>query len=196
MALTPSTMAPLGSPAPDFALPDTTNNNATVTLADFADARALLVIFICNHCPFVIHVQDELARIAKDYAKKGLRVVAISSNNVATHPDDAPDKMAQRAIDAGFTFPYLYDESQRVAQAYTAACTPDFFLYDADQRLSYRGRLDDSRPSNGLPVTGEHLRAAIDAALAGEPAPADQAPSAGCNIKWKPGNEPAYYATA
>jgi thiol-disulfide isomerase/thioredoxin len=149
-------------------------------------------MFICNHCPFVIHVEDELARLANDYAAKGVAFVAISSNNIATHPDDSPEKMAELAQRVGYSFPYLYDEMQKVAQAYTAACTPDFFLYDSDQRLFYRGQLDDSRPSKGTPVTGSDLRAAIDAVLAGGEPPANQFPSAGCGIKWKPDNEPAY----
>jgi len=189
MAKTPSTMVPLGTPAPDFALPDT--EGRTISPDTFRDAKGLLVMFICNHCPFVKHVRDELARFGRDYADRGLGIVAISSNDVSTHPDDSPERMAEEKKAAGYVFPYCYDESQEVAKAYGAACTPDFFLFDADRRLVYRGQLDDSRPSNGLPVTGADLRAAADAVLAGEPVPAEQKPSIGCNIKWKPGNEPA-----
>lgn len=191
MAQTPSTMLPLGTPALDFALPDT--EGQTVSLGDFKAARGLLVMFICNHCPFVIHVKDELARVANDYLARGVAVVAISSNNITTHPEDSPQKMKLFKQAAGFSFPYLYDESQSVAKAYQAACTPDLFLFDGGRRLFYRGQLDDSRPRNGVPVTGRDLRAALDALLAGQPAPQPQKPSIGCNIKWKPGNEPAYF---
>jgi len=183
MAVTPSTMTPLGEKAPAFTLPDP-RAGRDVSLSEF-DGRPLLVMFICNHCPFVVHVLDELVRLGVDYRGEGLGVVAISSNNVATHPDDAPDRMAQLAEEKGFAFPYLYDESQEVARAYGAACTPDFFLYDADHRLAYRGQLDDSRPNTDVPVTGRDLRAAIDAVLRGQKPSEDQRPSAGCNIKWK-----------
>lgn len=188
MVLTPSTMLPLGTPAPDFNLPDT--NGESVSLAGFKDSKALLVMFICNHCPYVKHVADELARLGKTYQDKGVGVVAISSNNVETHPDDSPQKMAGEARMRGYTFPYLYDETQNVAKAYSAACTPDFFLFDADKRLVYRGQLDESRPGNEKPVTGRDLRAALDSVLEGKPVRGDQRPSMGCNIKWKPGNAP------
>ena len=192
MALTPSTMLALGTPAPDFDLPDVTTGRR-VTLASFAGQPALLVMFICRHCPYVVHVQEELARIGRDYAPRGLGIAAISANNVATHPGDGPEHLKAQAREQGFAFPYLYDEAQTVARAYTAACTPDFFLFDASRRLVYRGQLDDSRPGSGRPVTGRELRAAIDAVLAGRPVPPDQMPSMGCNIKWKPGQAPAYY---
>ena len=185
MSLTPSTMIPLGTHAPEFSLPDTVSGR-TVSLKEFEDRKALLVMFICNHCPYVKHVASELARIGRDYAGKPLGIVAISSNNVQTHPGDSPEKMAQEAKAQGYTFPYLYDESQEVARAYSAACTPDFFLFDAGHALVYRGQLDESRPGNGVPVTGKDLRAAIDATLDGRPVTGQQRPSVGCNIKWKP----------
>jgi peroxiredoxin len=190
MALTPSTMLPLGSKAPDFALPDT--NGQTVTLNQFADAPALLVMFICNHCPFVKHVRAEMARLGRDAQARGVAVVAISSNDPISHPDDGPDRMAEEKAAAGYTFPYLFDESQEVAQAYHAACTPDFYLFDGKRSLVYRGQLDASRPGNDIPVTGVDLRNALDAVLAGAAVHADQRPSIGCNIKWKPGHEPDY----
>jgi peroxiredoxin len=190
MAQTPSTMLPLGTSAPYFKLPDT--NGTIVSIDDFKSAPALLVMFICNHCPFVKHVRSELARLGADYQKKGAAIVAINSNDVSQYPDDSPAKMKEEIRLAGYTFPYLYDESQAVAQAYQAACTPDFFLFDKNRKLVYRGQLDDSRPTNGIPVTGKDLRAALDAVLAGKPVSNDQKPSIGCNIKWKPGNEPAY----
>jgi peroxiredoxin len=188
MARTPSTMRPLGTPAPDFSLPDPAGERRT--LAGFADAPLLLVTFICNHCPFVQHVREGLARLGRDLRSQRVAVVAINSNDVEAFPDDAPDKMRIEAESAGYTFPYLFDATQEVARAYGAACTPDFFLYDGARRLIYRGQMDDSRPGNGIPVTGSDLRAAVEAALAGRPVPADQKPSLGCNIKWKPGNEP------
>lgn len=184
MALTPSTMVPLGSAAPDFRLPDVVRGQS-VALQDFADKKALLVMFICRHCPYVVHVQDELARLGRDYGARGVAIVAISANDAVSHPEDAPEGLRRQARDAGFSFPYLYDESQAVARAYGAACTPDFFLYDGDRRLVYRGQLDDSRPGNGKPVTGRDLRAALDATLTGQRAADPQRPSAGCNIKWK-----------
>ena len=193
MARTYSTMLDLGTTAPDFKLPDTAGN--TVSLADFADRPALLVMFICNHCPYVKHLREGLAAFAREYQEKGLGVVAISANDVSTHPDDSPAKMAEEAEAAGYTFPYLYDETQEVAKAYTAACTPDFFLFDGDRRLVYRGRFDESTPGNDKPVTGADLRAAADAVLAGDTPAAEQLPSMGCNIKWRAGNEPAYFAT-
>lgn len=191
MARTPSTMLPLGTLAPDFSLPNI--DGRIVTPADFKDAQALLVVFMCNHCPFVKHVAPELARLAKDYQPRGLGMVGISSNDAASYPDDSPRKMVEEAKHRGYTFAYLYDESQAVAKAYRAACTPDFYLFDKSRRLAYRGQLDSSRPDSGLPVTGSDLRAAIDAVLAGRSPAADQKPSIGCNIKWKTGNEPDYY---
>lgn len=191
MVLTPSTMLPLGTQAPDFSLPDTSGK--TVNLAHFADAPALLVIFMCNHCPYVKHVADGLASLGKEYQAKGVAVVGISSNDVKSHPDDAPARMAEEAQQRGYTFPYLYDESQAVAKAYRAACTPDFYIFDGEQQLVYRGQMDDSRPDSGKPVTGADLRAALDALLAGKPLPEKQTPSIGCNIKWRPGGEPDYF---
>ena len=192
MSLTPSTMLPLGTNAPDFRLPDTVSGK-TIALADFAVAPALLVAFICNHCPFVEHIRAGLAQIGREYQARGVAVVAISSNDVGTHPQDGPAKMAAEARTAGYTFPYLYDETQAVAKAYRAACTPDFFLFDTSRRLVYRGQLDDSRPGSRLPVTGADLRAAIEAVLAGKAASPNQKPSIGCNIKWKPGKAPDYF---
>ncbi len=191
MVQTASTMMPLGTPAPDFALPDTTGN--VVSLSDFDDANALLVMFICNHCPFVKHVRDQLADLGAEYQEKGVGVVAIMSNDVITHPDDSPEKMEEEVRQAGYTFPYLYDETQEVAKAYHAACTPDFFVFDKDKKLAYRGQLDDARPGNDAPVTGADLRAALDAVLADAPVPEQQKPSIGCNIKWKAGAEPDYF---
>jgi peroxiredoxin len=191
MALTPSTMLPLGTPAPAFSLKDTTGR--TVSLADFEDSKALLVMFICNHCPYVKHVQSGIAQLVKEYQAKGVAAVGISSNDVASYPDDSPEKMTVEAREAGYTFPYIYDETQAVAKAYHAACTPDLYLFDRQHKLVYRGQLDDSRPGNGLPVTGKDLRAALDAVLAGKSVFSDQKPSIGCNIKWKAGNEPAYF---
>jgi peroxiredoxin len=190
MALTPSTMLPLGTVAPAFQLADT--DGKTVSLDDFKGAPALLVAFICNHCPYVKHVRHELARLGKEYQQKGVAVVAVSSNDVTTHPDDSPTMMAREKVEVGYTFPYLYDESQQVAHAYKAACTPDFYVFDKDQKLVYRGQLDDSRPGTPVPVTGKDLRTALDAVLAGKPANDDQRPSIGCNIKWKRGNEPVF----
>ncbi len=189
MALTPSTMLPLGTNAPDFALPDTDGN--TVKLADYA-GKPVLVMFICNHCPYVKHVAAELAKLGRDYAGKAA-IVGINSNDVANYADDSPEMMKAEKASRGYTFPYLYDATQKVAQAYHAACTPDFFLFDKDHKLAYRGQLDDSRPSGNTPVTGKDLRAALDAVVAGKKPNEDQRPSAGCNIKWKAGNEPAYF---
>jgi peroxiredoxin len=190
MALTPSTMLELGTEAPEFRLPDT--DGKTVSLDDFAGAPALLVMFLCNHCPFVKHVRHELARLTREYQGRGVGVVGINSNDVTTYPDDSPEMMKKEKAEVGYTFPYLYDESQEVAKAYQAACTPDFFLFDAARKLVYRGQLDDSRPGNPAPVTGKDLRAALEAVLAGTPPPEKQRPSVGCNIKWKPGKEPRY----
>lgn len=191
MALTASTMLALGTPAPDFQLPDVVTGQ-TLSLATFADASALLVIFLCQHCPFVKHIQAELARLGHDYGPQGVGILAISANDVVGYPDDAPDNLKRMAELQGFTFPVGYDASQETAKAYTAACTPDFFLFDGDRTLVYRGQLDDSRPSNNQPVTGQDLRAALDAVLQGHPIDPNQKPSIGCNIKWKPGNAPAY----
>jgi peroxiredoxin len=188
MVLTPSTMTGLGTKAPDFALTGT--DGRAHSLKDFTGKKALLVMFICNHCPYVKHVAAELARVGREYSPKGVGVVAINANNAAAHPDDSPAKMIEEAKSRGYTFPYLYDESQAIARAYKAACTPDFFLFDADRHLVYRGQLDGSRPGNGVPVTGADLRAALDSVLAGKPVSPNQRPSTGCNIKWKPGNEP------
>jgi peroxiredoxin len=186
-----STMLPLGTRAPDFRLPDT--GGKMVSLADLDKAKALLVAFICNHCPYVKHIRGGLAQLARDYVSRGVAVVGISSNDVENYPQDSPPKMAEEAKAAGYIFPYLYDETQEVAKAYRAACTPDLYLFDAEQRLAYRGQFDDSRPGNNVPVTGKDMRAALDALLAGKPVPANQKASIGCNIKWKPGNEPEYF---
>ena len=192
MALTASTMLPLGTKAPDFQLPDVVSGKI-ISLSTNADKQALLVMFICKHCPFVKHIKEELAHLGKDYVNREVEIVAISSNDANNYPDDAPEQLKAMAQELGLMFPVCYDESQETAKAYTAACTPDFFLFDADQRLVYRGQLDDSRPSNGKPVTGKDLRTAINAVLAGQPVNPEQKPSVGCNIKWQPGNEPSYY---
>ena len=189
MAAVESQMLPLGTKAPAFALPDPDEHMHS--LAD--SAEAYLVMFICNHCPFVKHVREELARLGRDYAQKGVAIYAINSNDIATHPGDSPEKMKEEAETWGYTFPYLFDADQSVAKAHRAACTPDFFVFDREQRLAYRGQLDDSRPSNDAPVDGRDIRAALDALLAGETVGADQKPSIGCNIKWTPGNEPDYF---
>ena len=191
MVKTASTqMLALDAAAPDFALPDT--NGRTVKLADF-QGSPLVVAFICNHCPFVQHVRAGIAAFARDYAPRGLKFVGINSNDVTTHPDDSPAKMKDEARTAGYVFPYLYDETQAVARSYKAACTPDFFLFDRSHKLVYRGQLDGSRPGNDVPVTGEDLRGAADAVLSGKPLRGEQRPSIGCNIKWKKGNEPAWF---
>jgi len=192
MVRTPSTMVPLGTSAPDFALPDTVSGR-TVKLADSQGKKALLVIFLCNHCPYVMHVREGLIALGRDYEKKDVAIVAISSNDPETHPDDAPDRLAAEAKRLGYRFPVLFDASQDVAKAFRAACTPDFFLYDAKRRLVYRGQLDDSRPGNDLPLTGADLRAAIDAVLVDRPVASKQTPSLGCNIKWRLGEEPDYF---
>ena len=188
--LTASTMLPLGTPAPDFRLPDP--EGRTVSRDDFQRASALLVAFICNHCPYVQHIRRGLAAFAREYQAKGLAIVGINSNDAGEYPEDGPQKMVDEVKAAGYVFPYLYDEAQAVAKAYRAACTPDLFLFDRSRALVYRGQFDDSRPGNGVPVTGKDLRAAADAALAGRPIAAAQKPSMGCNIKWKAGNEPEY----
>lgn len=190
MTVTASRMLELGTSAPDFSLPDTEGN--IVSLADFDKSPALLIIFMCNHCPFVKHVLDKLVELIEGYQKRDVAVVGINSNDVANYPDDSPEMMAEVARESGFTFPYLYDETQEIAKAYSAACTPDFFLFNGNRSLVYRGQMDDSRPGNGVAVTGGDLTAAIDAVLSSETVAAEQKPSMGCNIKWKPGNEPEY----
>lgn len=190
MVLTPSTMLPIGEKAPDFRLLDVVSATE-ITLESFEGCQLLLVMFICQHCPFVKHVEEELAKIGKDYDEQSLGICAISANSIESHPADAPSRLKAMAERLGFRFPFCFDETQEVALAYKAACTPDFFLFDEKRSLIYRGQLDDSRPSNGLAVTGEDLRSAIDAGLMGTIIP-DQKPSIGCNIKWKPGNEPNY----
>ncbi|MGH1394900.1 MAG: thioredoxin family protein [Trichormus sp.] len=192
MVLTASTMLPLGTKAPDFHLPNVVSGE-TISLANFADKKVLLVMFICRHCPFVKHIQNELTKLAQDYCTSDLAIAAISANDAEKYPDDAPESLKALALEQGWQFPVCYDETQETAKAYTAACTPDFFLFDSDRQLVYRGQLDDSRPSNGKPVTGADLRAAIDTALAGKDISTEQKPSIGCNIKWKAGNEPSYF---
>lgn len=191
MVMTESTMLPLGTTAPEFSLPDT--DGKTMRSQDLQGHAAQLVVFMCNHCPFVIHIREGLAQFARDYQGKDLAMVGINSNNVETHPDDSPERMKADHEQFGYVFPYLYDESQAVAKAYKAACTPDFFLFDKDSRLVYRGQFDASRPGNDIPVTGKDLRAAVDALLAGQEVSTEQTPSIGCNIKWKPGHEPDYF---
>jgi len=191
MVKTPSTMLPLGTKAPHFSLPST--DGRTVTLDDFAKAPGLLVMFICNHCPFVKHVREGLAAFGQEYQERGLGIIAINSNDVSTHPEDHPDRMREEVAAVGYTFPYLFDETQEIAKAYRAACTPDFFLFDKNRELVYRGQFDPSRPGNDIKVTGSDLRAAVDALLTGRPVPSEQIPSMGCNIKWKPGNAPDYF---
>jgi peroxiredoxin len=185
-------MLTLGTPAPSFQLPDVVSEQ-TISLDTFAGKKGLLVMFICQHCPFVKHVKHELAKIGQDYTSQDLGIVAISANDVANYPDDSPDKLKLMAQTEGFNFPFCYDETQAIAKAYQAACTPDFFLFDAQQKLVYRGQLDDSRPGNNIPITGKDLRNAIEAVLAAKEVSPEQKPSVGCNIKWKPGNEPEYY---
>ena len=191
MVRTPSTMLPLGTVAPDFELLNV--DGRMVDYAAAAGPRGTVVMFICNHCPFVKHVADELARLGREFMPRGIGMVAISSNDVASHPADSPEQMVHEAEDRGYPFPYLYDETQEVAKAYHAACTPDFYVFDAGRKLVYRGQLDPSRPGGDVPVTAGDLRAALDALLAGQPPLATQVPSLGCNIKWKPGNHPAYF---
>lgn len=191
MALTPSTMLALGTPAPDFQLPDPAGKHFSP--GSFKDKTALLVMFLCNHCPYVKHLRAGLVQLAKDYEPRGVGIVAINANDAQKYPDDSPAKMALEVTTFGYTFPYLVDASQAVAKAYHAACTPDFFLFDRGRRLVYRGQFDASRPGNGQPVTGKDLRAALEAVLAGKPTSTLQSPSMGCNIKWKAGNEPGYF---
>jgi peroxiredoxin len=191
MAAVTSIMLPLGTEAPAFQLPDT--QGKTISISDFRDAPALLVVFMCNHCPYVKHIRESLVELVKEYQAKGVAVVAINANDVDAYPDDSPELMARDAETYGYTFPYLYDQTQQVARAYKAACTPDFFLFDRDRRLVYRGQIDSSRPGNDKPLSGEDLRAALEAVLTGGQISAQQKPSMGCNIKWKPGNEPEYF---
>ena len=191
MVRTPSTMLPLGTEAEDFSLINT--DGRTLSFADVAGERGTVLMFICNHCPFVKHVANELAAIGYEYMPKGVGMVAINSNDVAAHPADSPEQMIHESEQRGYSFPYLFDETQEVAKAYGAACTPDFYLFDGNHKLVYRGQLDGSRPDSGVPVTGEDLRKAIDALLESRPLPQPQHPSIGCNIKWRPGNEPQYF---
>ena len=191
MVRTPSTMLPLGTEAEDFSL--TNVDGQTLSFADVAGERGTVLMFICNHCPFVKHVANELAAIGYEYMPKGVGMVAINSNDVAAHPADAPEQMIHESEQRGYSFPYLFDETQEVAKTYGAACTPDFYLFDGNHKLVYRGQLDGSRPDSGVPVTGEDLRKAIDALLESRPLPQPQHPSIGCNIKWRPGNEPQYF---
>jgi peroxiredoxin len=191
MVKTASTMLPLGTKAPPFELLNV--DGRMVGLEIFSQAPALVVMFICNHCPFVKHIAAGLAEFGNEYQARGVGVVAINSNDAGTHVDDSPERMVHEAEQRGYTFPYLYDEDQSVAKAYHAACTPDFFVFDAQRRLVYRGQFDSSRPGNGIPVTGHDLRQAVDAVLASKPVPVEQRPSIGCNIKWRPGNEPDYF---
>ena len=191
MSLTPSTMLPLGTAAPDFKLPDT--GGKTVALADFKGQPALLVVFMCNHCPYVKHIRAGLAQLARDYLPRGAAIVGINANDTANYPEDSPARMKEEVQAAGYLFPYLCDETQAVARAYRAACTPDLYLFDKNRKLVYRGQFDDSRPGNGVVVTGRDVRAALDAVLAGRPVSPDQKPAIGCNIKWRAGNEPDYF---
>ena len=184
MAFTESNMLPLGTKAPDFTLPDTISGK-DLNLADMQSDQATVIMFLCNHCPYVIHVNEEVVRLAAEYQAKGVKFIGISSNDAVNYPQDGPAEMTEHAAETGYNFPYLYDESQEVAKAYDAACTPDFYVFDGDMKLAYRGRLDDSRPKNDHPLTGKDLRAAIDSVLAGEPVSDIQYPSGGCNIKWK-----------
>ena len=193
MPETPSTMLDLGTQLPSFSLPDF--NGKTVSDADVQGGKALLVVFICKHCPFVKHIRPEFAKYAKEYEANGLKLVAIASNSIDEFPEDGPEGMKEEAQEAGYNFPYLFDKDQKVAKAFKAACTPDFFLFDSNRRLAYRGQFDGSRPKNNVPVNGADLRAATDAVLAGQKPSETQRPSMGCNIKWYPGNEPAYFST-
>ena len=184
-------MVPLGAPLPPFSLPDT--SGAVVSPEDFSQDPALLVVFLCNHCPFVKHIRDGLAEFAREHMPRGMAMVAINANDAEAYPEDSPERMAEEAEDAGYVFPYLFDQTQEVAKAFGAACTPDFFLYDRERRLVYRGQFDESRPGNGAPVTGASLTQAVEAVLAEEPVAVEQVPSLGCNIKWRAGNAPEWY---
>ena len=194
MVKTASTMLPLGTKAPDFQLVNV--DGQTVSLSDFQGKPALLIMFICNHCPFVKHLATDLAQFANEYQARGVAIIAINSNDTSAHPEDSPERMIHEAEERGYSFPYLFDEDQTVAKSYHAACTPDFFLFDQDQRLVYRGQFDSSRPGNGVPITGADLRRALDCVLAGQPVPTEQRPSIGCNIKWRSGQEPQYFNPA
>lgn len=194
MVRTASTMMPIGTAAPSFSLLNV--DGRLVSNQDFAGASALVVIFMCNHCPYVIHVADQIAALAAEYMAKGIAFVGINANDTSAHPLDSPEQMVHEAESRGYLFPYLFDETQEVAKSYGAACTPDFFIFDKDQKLVYRGQLDESRPKNDVPITGGDLRAALDAILSGQAIPTDQKPSLGCNIKWKPGHEPTYFDPA
>ena len=194
MVKTASTMLPLGTKAPDFQLINV--DGQTVSLSDFQGKPALLIMFICNHCPFVKHLAADLAQFANEYQARGVAIIAINSNDTSAHPEDSPERMIHEAEERGYSFPYLFDEDQTVAKSYHAACTPDFFLFDQDQRLVYRGQFDSSRPGNGVPITGADLRRALDCVLAGQPVPTEQRPSIGCNIKWRSGQEPQYFNPA
>lgn len=192
MALTPSTMLPLKTSAPDFKLPDVVSGKE-ISLSTVQDKKALLVVFMCRHCPFVQHIKEEIAKIGNDYKDTELGIIAISANDAEEYPDDSPSSLKEMAEELSFSFPFCYDETQEVAKAYTAACTPDIFLFDKDRKLVYRGQLDDSRPGNKIPITGKDVRVAIDAILNNKPVNTNQKPSMGCNIKWKKGNEPSYF---
>jgi len=192
MALMQSTMLPLGVSAPDFSLPDVVSGKI-ISLSTFANKKVLLVMFICRHCPYVQHVKKEIARIGRDYKDKGIGIIAISANDPISYPEDAPESLKEMAQELVFTFPFCFDETQETAKAYTAACTPDFFLFDKDLKLAYRGQLDASRPGNNLPTNGYDLRAAIDSVLNDKTVNPNQKPSSGCSIKWKLGNEPSYF---
>jgi peroxiredoxin len=194
MVKTASTMLPLGTRAPDFSLLNV--DGRTMQRSDFESAPALLIAFWCNHCPFVKHIVNAFVELASKYQVRGVAIVAINSNDASKYPDDSPERMVHEAEERGFTFPYLFDEEQEVAKSYRAACTPDFFLFDRQQHLVYRGQFDSSRPGNGLPITGQDLQVALDAVLAGQPIPEPQRPSIGCNIKWKPDGEPDYFNPA
>ena len=194
MVLTASNMLEIGTKAPGFSLPDTNGKN--INLDELIPEAGLLVVFMCNHCPYVKHIGPELAAIGREYASKGIIMVAINANDAATHPDDSYEKMQEEVKKQGYRFPYLYDASQEVAKMYQAACTPDIFLFDSRKLLVYRGQLDDSRPGNNIPVTGKDLRYALDALIKGDPVTGEQKPSMGCNIKWKPGNEPRYFSAS
>ena len=193
MALTPSTMLPLGTKAPDFILPDVTSGGKSISIKMYAAKKAILLMFISVHCPYVQHVKHELAKLGRDYQNKDIAIIAMSANDVDRYPDDSPESLKKMSEELGFTFPICYDETQTTTQDYMAACTPDFFLFDQNRKLVYRGQLDDSRPDSGKPVTGKDLRAAMDAVLVDKPVDPNQKPSMGCNIKWKPGNEPEYF---
>ena len=191
MALTYSQMLPLGTPAPDFSLPDA--NSKVVSLADFKDSPALVVMFLCNHCPYVQHIRPTVSKLVREYQAKGVAFVGVNSNDAEKYPADSPAMMLEEIKAADYSFPYLYDNEQNLAKTFRAACTPDFYVFDRSRKLCYRGRFDGSSPKNDIPTTGEDLRAALDAVLAGKPVPGEQKPSMGCNIKWRPGNEPDYF---